>query len=245
MLGGAVSFSALLMAEPKDSEKTGEDFAEQLREDLEKNAGAFADLIDRAMENGGNLELDMEEFEKLMRKQGDGSEGMSPEMEEFLREMHGENGKSRVLTDEEAEELLGRSRMERLGKKSRQQAEASNDENAIKRFLEMFGRQMGGGQAKARVNEREHDSILEDYRPVISEARESTVALLSGRTQIALGTVVDSSGYVLTKASEVSNVRNLRCLLPGGVRVSADLLDTYDSLDLALIRVGADAQHIR
>ncbi|MGI9241141.1 MAG: PDZ domain-containing protein, partial [Verrucomicrobiales bacterium] len=34
--------------------------------------------------------------------------------------------------------------------------------------------------------------------------------------------------------------RNLRCLLPGGVRVSADLLDTYESLDLALIRVGAE-----
>ncbi len=238
LLGGVVSGSALLMAEPKNDEKSAGDIAKQLRENLEQKSGTFADLVERAKQNGGNLELDMEEFEKLMRRQGDGAGGMSPEMEEFLRKMHAEDGKSRVLTKEETLKLLGQERMERLQEKSREAAEADSSSDTFKKFVEMLGRQMKGRRIGA--NEREHGSILEDYRPVISQARNSTVSLLSGRSQIALGTVVDSAGYVLTKASEIDGKEDLRCLLPGGVRVSAELLDTYDALDLALIRVGAE-----
>ena len=243
LLGGLISGAAPLAAGPEDQGKPGGSpgLADQLREALESDAGAFADLVERARENGGKLQLDMDEFQKLLGEKGKPKGEISPEMEEFLREMHGENGKSRVLTKEEALKLLGRDWLERDSKQADSEggdAAASARSDAIKNFLEMFGRQMQG--RKVGANEREHDSILAEYRPVIATARMSTVALLSGRAQVALGTVVDPAGYVVTKASEINGKEKLRCLLPAGVRVSAEILDVYEPLDLALVRVGAE-----
>ncbi len=41
-------------------------------------------------------------------------------------------------------ELLGQDRIERLAKKNRQRGESEGDSNPMKRFMEMFGRQMKG-----------------------------------------------------------------------------------------------------
>jgi serine protease Do len=229
--------SALLMAEPREGEKSVEDLARQLREALQNDAGAFADMVERAREGGGRLELDMEEFEELLGRGREDGAPMSPDMAEFLREMHS-GGDSRVLSKEEALKLLGRDWMDRLGKQQEPAKETGSSSDAIKNFMRMLGRQMQGRSSGA--NEREHRSILEEYRPVIETARKSTVALLSGRSQVALGTVVDPAGFVLTKASEVVGRSKLRGLLPGGAMVSAELVDVYEPLDLALVRIAAE-----
>jgi len=51
--------------------------------------------------------------------------------------------------------------------------------------------------------ERQSPIVLSQIQQPVISASASTVALYSGERQIALGTVVKSDGYILTKASEV------------------------------------------
>ena len=220
----AIAGSGMALANPegeKDEEKSPQKLAEELRQDLNENSEAFQDLIRRAMENGGRLELDMDEFKRLMQDNG---------------------GKSKVMSPKDFERLLGEDWMKRLGQGSQQvddDAEDSREEakDAMKGFLDMFQQRLRG--RRVGQNEREHGSILDDYRPVVAEARKSTVSLVAGRQQVALGTVVDAGGYVVTKASEVVG-KDLRCVFPAGVRVSAKVVDIHEPLDLALVKVGAE-----
>ena len=169
LVGVMLLGSALLMAEPRDREESVEDLARQLREALQNDAGAFADMVERAREGGGRLELDMEEFEELLGRGREDGAPMSPDMAEFLREMHS-GGDSRVLSKEEALKLLGRDWMDRLGKHQEPGKEMGSSSDAIKNLMRMFGRQMQGRSSGA--NEREHRSILEEYRPVVETARK-------------------------------------------------------------------------
>ena len=202
---------AILLAEP-DERKSPDRLAKKIREDLTENEAALQDLIRRAMENGGQLQLDVDEFEKLLR---------SPMPE-----------KNKGKTQKELEEFL-----EKFGKDaddSDRRSGGGERGDAIKNFMEMFQRQMS--QRKIGKNEKEHGSVLAEYRPVVERARASTVALLDGRKPVALGTVVDPDGYVITKASEVSG-ENLRCVVQGGDNVGAQVVDVYEPLDIALVKV--------
>lgn len=200
---------ALLLADPDEknsAEQSAKQLAEKIREDLNANKGALQDLVRRATENGGQLQLDVEEFERLLANGA-------------IDKLPGRFGQD---VDDESEEPEAKK-------------EAKGD--AIKGFLDMFQRQISG--RKVGKNEREHGSVLNEYRPVIEQARKSTVGLVAGRKQLALGTVVDSGGYIITKASEVKG-KDLRCVFQGGVRVAAKILDIYEPLDLALVKVEAD-----
>ena len=61
---------------------------------------------------------------------------------------------------------------------------------------------------------------------------------MSGKRQIALGTVVEADGLVLTKASELRG--ELGCKLPNGDVVSAEVLGVDPSTDLALLKLDTD-----
>ena len=50
---------------------------------------------------------------------------------------------------------------------------------------------------------KNHQRVRSAFRNVVSSARRSTVRILRGDRQVALGTIVDADGYILTKASEV------------------------------------------
>ncbi len=71
----------------------------------------------------------------------------------------------------------------------------------------------------------------------MSEANESTVQITSDGKQIAFGVVVDSDGYVLTKASELPSSPG--CRLPQRGTVAAKVIATDQALDLALLKVNA------
>ncbi|MFT5409046.1 MAG: serine protease Do [Verrucomicrobiales bacterium] len=218
-LGLAMALIAPATGAPADANQKAKPLAEQLCEDLTQNSEAFQELVRRAMENGGKLQLDIEEFNALIEPQK-GAEA-TDQARRFLEEMR---------VKQELMRLPG-------------QSIAVDDEKlpdageAMKGFMELFQRRLK--DRKVGKNEKEHRSILFEYRPVITEARLSTVALVADREPLALGTVVDSGGYVITKASEVVG-KNLRCIFPGGVRVVAKVVDIYEPLDLALVKVGAD-----
>ncbi|MEO8493830.1 MAG: hypothetical protein ABI614_02080, partial [Planctomycetota bacterium] len=52
-------------------------------------------------------------------------------------------------------------------------------------------------------NERSHRTIKGAFREAVGKANASTVILLADGSQVALGTIIQADGYVVTKASEL------------------------------------------
>jgi serine protease Do len=76
------------------------------------------------------------------------------------------------------------------------------------------------------------------FEPVVASANASTLQVMSGKRQIALGTVVDSNGFVLTKASELRG--QLGCKLPDGTISEAKVIGIDPETDLALLKVDVE-----
>ncbi|MEX0820166.1 MAG: trypsin-like peptidase domain-containing protein [Pirellulaceae bacterium] len=86
-------------------------------------------------------------------------------------------------------------------------------------------------------NERSHRTIMAAFREAVGNVNESTVSLQVDGTQVALGTVVHADGYVITKASELSD--SVTCQLSDGRQVSAKLVALHPDYDLALLKLNA------
>jgi serine protease Do len=56
---------------------------------------------------------------------------------------------------------------------------------------------------------------------------------------LAMGTIVDSRGYLVTKASEIEGHKNLICRFSDGGRLKAKLVNTSAQHDLAMLKVNA------
>ena len=85
--------------------------------------------------------------------------------------------------------------------------------------------------------QRDHASVRAAFLDVVAEARRYTVRVLSNETQVALGTIVDSQGFVLTKASELNG--KISCVLLDGRQVAARLTGVNEEHDLAMLRIEA------
>lgn len=81
------------------------------------------------------------------------------------------------------------------------------------------------------------EQMLEAFAPVSRSSRESVVRILADGKAVALGTVVNSEGWIITKASEVRSGK-LACQTPDGSEASADLVSVDEENDVALIRAG-------
>jgi serine protease Do len=81
--------------------------------------------------------------------------------------------------------------------------------------------------------------LRETFRPVVDAARRSTVSVFSGNRQIALGAIVDPSGLVVTKNSELEGP--LECQLADGTRLAATVYGISESSDLALLKIDASS----
>ena len=87
--------------------------------------------------------------------------------------------------------------------------------------------------------ERQGRSLRRRLRPAISEATLSTVKLVSDGEPLALGTIVDPSGLILTKASEIEAAELLECHVGRMEIFPADILAIDERNDLALIKINA------
>ncbi|MGO8701460.1 MAG: S1C family serine protease [Limisphaerales bacterium] len=81
--------------------------------------------------------------------------------------------------------------------------------------------------------------VLTAFSPVSAGATNSIVEVNVDGDAVALGTVVDAEGLVLTKASEIKPGK-LTCWLASGQEVPAVQLGADDDEDIALLRVGAE-----
>jgi len=90
----------------------------------------------------------------------------------------------------------------------------------------------------ARSYFRSGEETLRAFAPVSKATRYSIVKLDVDGETVALGTVVDTGGLVLTKASEIKPGK-LTCWLASDKEVQAELLASDEDEDLALVRVRA------
>ena len=95
-----------------------------------------------------------------------------------------------------------------------------------------------------KPQERQNFSRLEKLTPVVTKMIPSVVAVMSNDRQIALGTVVDSNGYIVTKASEVNSQKYLKVVTSDAKDYEAKIVFENELNDLAVLKVDATLQPI-
>lgn len=84
---------------------------------------------------------------------------------------------------------------------------------------------------------RNGSAVKQAFRSVVAEPRRATVRVRSGDKVVALGVIVDASGFVLTKASELG--QSLVCDLEDGRNLPARIVGIHPEFDLAMLKVDA------
>ena len=100
------------------------------------------------------------------------------------------------------------------------------------------GRGSFGAPALPRDRFRSGEATLRACAPLSAATRSSIVKLNVDGATVALGTVVDTNGLALTKASELKRGR-LTCWLATEKEVNAEVVGIDQDEDLALVRVQA------
>ena len=90
---------------------------------------------------------------------------------------------------------------------------------------------------KKRDFSRNSPDFVSVFEPVSESMEQATVAVFSDGEQVALGTVIDSSGLILTKASELK--KKLVCKI-GDEEFKAKIIGIHGKTDLALLKIDAD-----
>jgi serine protease Do len=84
---------------------------------------------------------------------------------------------------------------------------------------------------------KNHTMVKAAFRDIVAEASRGTVKVYCDDKPVALGTVVSSDGYILTKASELTG--KIVCGMPNEKSYDAQLLEIHDDTDLALLKIDA------
>lgn len=88
---------------------------------------------------------------------------------------------------------------------------------------------------KKYQNTKQAESFVKVFSTVVADTRNSVVELVDGSKQIALGAIVDESGLVLTKASELKG--SLKCVLSNGNSVEPKVIGVDPDTDLILLKI--------
>lgn len=99
----------------------------------------------------------------------------------------------------------------------------------------MLGSSPAGAQWEYFKN---HPEVHRSFNASISQACQSTVRLFSGRKPVALGTIIDEAGLIISKSSELHG--ELTCQLPNHRRYPVRIIARNSDHDLALLRLEGD-----
>lgn len=88
-----------------------------------------------------------------------------------------------------------------------------------------------------RASERDSYNVKNAFRAAVEAATKSTVRIVCDGQRTAAGAIVNSDGYILTKASELHG--GIVCQFYDGRRLEAKVVGTNDAFDLALLKVDA------
>ena len=93
---------------------------------------------------------------------------------------------------------------------------------------------------------RNGPKILQVFRPIVATPSESTVRILLDGKEVALGTIVDADGFILTKWSEIDAKRDkVSVKLKDGKILKAKIVGVKDddsikdAYDLAMLKIDA------
>ena len=82
---------------------------------------------------------------------------------------------------------------------------------------------------------KNHPDVHQTFVPIIAEVRKGTVQLEFDNQQIALGTMIDPAGLIVTKSSELKG--DIRCRLFDGETYPAKVLVRDTKHDVALLHL--------
>lgn len=87
--------------------------------------------------------------------------------------------------------------------------------------------------------EKQNRSLIKQLKPIARPFSKSIIRLYDGDRHIAMGTIVSSNGFVLTKHTEVENRGPITCLLHDGTKVPASIHRSDKAHDVALLKIDA------
>ncbi|MFT5526082.1 MAG: serine protease Do [Pirellulaceae bacterium] len=111
--------------------------------------------------------------------------------------------------------------------------EVEPKQSSVKQWLRRAGDLFGSGSLQRNAPE-----VKEVFKPLVANAKKSTVKIYSNGKHISLGAIVFQDGYVITKASEI-NSDDLLCQFHDGRRLEAKLVGVAKDIDLAMLHVDA------
>lgn len=88
-----------------------------------------------------------------------------------------------------------------------------------------------------RSNQRSSVGMLQAFNDALGDSWKSTVRLMHGGQQVALGAVVDSDGWIVTKASQLPRSGELTCQTADGHESIASVVNRITEHDLALVHI--------
>jgi serine protease Do len=86
-------------------------------------------------------------------------------------------------------------------------------------------------------HQRSSPKMLQAFREVVAKPSQATVRVLCDGKDIALGTIVEADGWIVTKASELQG--KVTCRLKDGRTLTAQIVGVQEPYDLALLKVDA------
>ena len=90
---------------------------------------------------------------------------------------------------------------------------------------------------RANAQQIKNPELVKLFHGAIAKSKDSTVRVLSGGKESALGAIVSTDGWILTKYSELKGKITVK--LPDGMEVDAELFGHDMPCDLAMIKVDA------
>ena len=112
------------------------------------------------------------------------------------------------------------------------ESEKADDDDQTKERKEKPSRRRGGGFL---ANSKKSREFVAAFEPVVSSTSDAVVKITDGKRQIALGTIVDADGLVLTKLSELRG--EIKCKLANGTELKPTVIGIDPDTDLVLLKV--------
>ena len=88
-----------------------------------------------------------------------------------------------------------------------------------------------------RANSKRSRDLMAAFEPAVSSTCDAVVRIMNDKKQIALGTIIDKQGFVLTKLSELRG--KLKCSLPDGSSKVPQVIGIDPDTDLVLLKIEA------
>lgn len=95
-----------------------------------------------------------------------------------------------------------------------------------------------------KANQRNNYAMLRAFNEAVSDARLSTVQIVAEQQQVALGAIVGSDGWIVTKASQLPLQGELFCRLADDQQYEAEIIKEVTDIDLALLKIDQSDLHV-